>query len=50
VPTYHVCSKRYYIDEVVAAQKEAGVEQIVINVFVGKHVAVTYPHSVCNMM
>lgn len=38
------------VDEVVAAQKKAGVEQILINVFVGKHVAVTYPHSVCNVM
>jgi hydroxypyruvate isomerase len=38
------------VDEVVAAQKKAGVEQILINVFVGKYVAVTYPHNVCNVM
>jgi hydroxypyruvate isomerase len=29
------------IEEVVAAQKNANVEQILINVFVGKHVIVT---------
>jgi hydroxypyruvate isomerase len=31
----------HLVEEVAAAQKKANVEQILINVFVGKHIAIT---------
>jgi len=38
------------VEEVVAAQKKANVEQILINAFVGKNIPVTQPHHVYMVM
>lgn len=38
------------VEEVVAAQKESNVEQILINAFVGKSIPVTQPHRVYVLM